>query len=74
VVLQLGKAGRCLRYMPSVLIEHMHPVAKKGEMDEGYARVNRAEQYDRDRAAFVAWLDTERQAHGTLLRGLSRGV
>lgn len=55
-ILQLGQAANCLRYLPDVLIEHMHPIAGKGEMDPQYARVNRRQQYDRDRAAFEAWV------------------
>lgn len=73
-ILQLGKAARCLRFLPSVMIEHMHPVARKAEMDEGYRQVNSPEQYARDKAAFLAWMDGERHVHGTLLRGLARGV
>lgn len=55
-VLELGKAANCLRYLPDVLIEHMHPVAGKGQVDHQYMRVNRPEQYERDRLAFEAWI------------------
>lgn len=74
VMLELGKAARVLRYLPSILIEHMHPVAEKAEWDEGYRHVNRPEQYERDRAAFVTWLSTDRVRHATILRELARGV
>jgi hypothetical protein len=37
-----------LHYMPHMIIEHMHPVAKKAEWDEGYAVVNSGEMYASD--------------------------
>ncbi len=51
----LGKAAGCLRYLPDVLIEHMHPVARKAAMDDGYRRVNAPSQYARDRASYRLW-------------------
>lgn len=51
----LGEAAGCLRYLPDVLIEHMHPVAGKAAVDAGYLRVNRPEQYKRDAAAYRLW-------------------
>jgi hypothetical protein len=38
--LALGEATGCIRYMPDVIVEHMHPAAGKSQMDDGYARVN----------------------------------
>lgn len=55
-ILELGKAADCLRYLPDVLVEHLHPVAGKQEWDDQYRRVNRRQQYDRDGAAFRAWV------------------
>lgn len=48
----LGVHAGCLRYLPDVVVEHLHPVAGKAEMDEGYARVNDARVYDADQAAY----------------------
>jgi hypothetical protein len=48
----LGQAAGCLTYLPDVVVEHVHPVAGKAQWDEGYARVNRPELYEADRAAF----------------------
>lgn len=53
--LDLGKAAGCLRYLPSVVIEHMHPFAGKAAVDEGYRRVNDPAQYARDSAAYEAY-------------------
>lgn len=35
----LGNAAGCLRFMPDVVIEHLHPAAHKAPMDAGYERV-----------------------------------
>lgn len=51
----LGKRADCLHYVPSVVIEHMHPVAGKAEWDEGHRRVNTPERYRQDSAAYQAY-------------------
>lgn len=52
--LDLGRALGGLRYLPDVVIEHIHPAAGKTAMDERYAVVNAAEADLADRRA---WLD-----------------
>ena len=47
-VKQLGLDLECIKYLPDVIIEHLHPVAGKAEMDEGYARVNQPKWYEQD--------------------------
>jgi hypothetical protein len=47
-VKQLGLDLEYLKYLPDVIIEHMHPVAGKAEMDEGYERVNQPKWYEKD--------------------------
>lgn len=47
-----------LRYLPDVVIEHLHPVAGKAPMDAGYARVNHPSVYARDQAMFARYLQT----------------
>jgi len=54
----LGKAAGCLRYLPDVMIEHMHPSAGKAERDPQYVRVNSQAQYGRDRPAYHEWHDS----------------
>ncbi len=62
-VRDLGKAAGCWRWLDDVLIEHMHPVARdasgqrKAPDDEQYQRVNRKEQFARDKKAYTAWRD-----------------
>jgi len=55
-VLALGRGAGCIRYLSDVVIEHMHPIAGKAEMDDGYAKANADSQYERDRPAFHNWL------------------
>lgn len=54
-VMDLGTAAGCLRYLPDVLIEHVHPVTGKVPTDAQYQRVNSRGQYHRDRAAYRGW-------------------
>lgn len=72
-IFQLGDKSGTLEYLDDVLIEHMHPVAGKTEWDTGYIRVNRREQYLRDRLSFEAWVLDGMQRDATLVREL-RGV
>ena len=50
---ELGRRAGCLRYLPDVIVEHMHPVAGKADWDEGHKRVNAPEMYDRDATTFA---------------------
>lgn len=70
VVLELGKAAHSIGYDERILIEHMHPVVGKAPSDEQYARVNRPEQYDRDRAAFQSWTRGALALDASILAGL----
>jgi len=47
-VKQLGLDLEYLKYLPDVIIEHMHPLGGKVEMDEGYERVNAPKIFDQD--------------------------
>ena len=55
-VRDLGRAAGCLRYLPDVMIEHMHPSAGKADRDPQYERVNSRGQYAKDRPAYHAWV------------------
>lgn len=57
--LDLGKGARCLRYLPDVFVEHMHPYVDKAVMDAGYERVNSLEMINADRAAYERYADEE---------------
>lgn len=64
----LGEQAGCLRYLPDVLIEHMHPVAGKAPIDAGYQRVNRREQYRKDRLAYELWRQVDCGIHAGIVR------
>jgi len=51
----LGRAAGCLRYLPDVVVEHMHPIAGKADWDEGHVRVNQQSMYQRDHAAYLTY-------------------
>lgn len=44
---QLGHAAGCARFFPDVLVEHLHPLAGKAEMDATYQRSSRFAPGDR---------------------------
>ena len=66
--LRLGADLNAMRYIPEVVLEHMHPVAGKAQWDEGYKEVNAKEVYDYDREALKTYLQSE--AYSTLLATL----
>jgi hypothetical protein len=51
----LGKGADCIRYLPDVVVEHVHPFANKAVMDDGYARVNAPLMYATDSAAYGSY-------------------
>lgn len=55
-VMALGLRAECLRYLPSVVVEHLHPIALKAPTDAQYRRVNAPDQYRRDGAAYRRWI------------------
>lgn len=58
--LALGKAADCLRYLPDVVVEHMHPIAHKVAWDEGHVRVNAPAMYEKDAAAYSTFVSDGR--------------
>lgn len=67
--MELGRGLASLTFLEDVVIEHMHPVAKKAEWDDRYREVNSQQVYERDRAAFLWFMET--QFPGMLQRVLS---
>lgn len=70
----LGKAAGCLRYLPDVLIEHMHPAAQKAAYDDQYRRVNAPEQYRRDKATYQRWLKTRLEVEAAMVAEMHGGA
>lgn len=66
----LGNLAGCLRYLPDVSIEHMHPYVGKAEMDEGYVRVNALEMIDADRGAYEVYAAERLAADAEKVRAL----
>ena len=53
----LGIGMGRLRYVPEVVIEHLHPSAGKAEMDASYETTNHPDRYESDGAAWKAYRD-----------------
>lgn len=66
----LGQQAGCLRYLPDVVVEHMHPFAGKAEWTEGHKRVNDRAVYDHDAHAYAAYVRDRLAADVAAVRGL----
>lgn len=64
-----GQAGR-LRYLPDVVIEHLHPLAGKADWDDGYRRVNDHDMYTADSRAYEAYVKEQLPADVAAVRAL----
>lgn len=53
--LAIGKAINRIKYLPNTIVEHLHPLAGKAEMDENYERVNSVEIASHDQLEFQRW-------------------
>ncbi len=53
----LGTRAGCLRYLPHVVVEHVHPFAGKAELDAGYHRVNAPSMYARDHSEYAIYAE-----------------
>lgn len=51
----VGAQTGTLRYLPGLVIEHLHPLAGKAEWDPGYERANGMHTVDHDRMAYESW-------------------
>lgn len=51
----VGVQTGTLRYLPDVVIEHVHPAVGKAEWDPGYIRVNAEDAIARDKARYESW-------------------
>ncbi len=69
----LGEAAGCLRYLPDVLVEHLHPVAGKADDDEQYQRVNSRPQFRADRKAYRGWQRSDLPRQVGMIMGLRNG-
>lgn len=69
----LGRAADCLTHLPDVMIEHVHPLAGKAALDDGYRAVNSTLRYVEDRAAYRRWVADGLDTDAATVRGLTKG-
>ena len=72
--LDLGAAAGCIRYLPDVIVEHMHPAAGKAVVDAGYERANAPQVFAADCEAYERYRAERFDADVAKTRGLARGV
>lgn len=68
--LDLGRRAGCLRHLPDVVVEHLHPVAGKADWDEGHIRVNAPQMYSADRTAYARYTVEQLQADVDAVKAL----
>lgn len=66
----LGEGAECIRYLPDVVVEHMHPIAGKAEWDAGHKRVNEQSMYQRDGDAYADYAGSHLADDIAKVRGL----
>lgn len=65
----LGTRAGCLRYLPDVVIEHLHPAWGKAPTDALYDGARR-EYWDADEKAYATWRERQMEADVAKVRGL----
>ena len=65
----IGDRSNTLTYLEDVVVEHMHPVAEKGQYDEGYERVNAPEIYEHDAGVYAAYMEQFADRDVAAIRG-----
>lgn len=69
----LGEALGAIRYLPQVIVEHMHPIAGKGEWDDSYRENNADAVFDADRLRYEEWKSYELSTWVDQIRDYNRG-
>lgn len=69
----LGEALGKIRYLPQVVVEHMHPIAGKGEWDDSYRENNADAVFDADRVRYEEWKADELSTWVEQIRDFNRG-
>lgn len=57
--LMLGANAGCIRYLPGMIIEHIHPAAGKAEVDDSYRHTNSNDMYRKDEEAWNLFAQKE---------------
>ncbi|MFC3986460.1 hypothetical protein [Streptosporangium jomthongense] len=66
----LGQAIGRLRYLPDVVVEHMHYLNGKAAEDDRYQEVNNSAAAEADRLAYAAWLEHDMPSDVAKLKAL----
>jgi glycosyltransferase involved in cell wall biosynthesis len=69
---QLGRTLGRLKYLPDIIVEHVHPGVQKTEWDDGYERVNAPEMWSADKKASRKYMAARFQTDVAKLRPLMR--
>jgi hypothetical protein len=56
-IFDLGHAIGRIKYLPDVIVEHLHPLAGKAENDAGYLEVNHPDAFEADRLIYAEWYE-----------------
>lgn len=72
--LELGRRADCIRYLPDVVVEHVHPAAGKAGWDEGHVRVNQPTMFHQDGATFSRLRVLELPGAAAAVRALRSGT
>lgn len=66
----LGHAVDRIRYLPDVIVEHLHPLAGKANEDSGYLEVNHPDAAEADRLIYADWYQKQMPADVAKLKAL----
>ena len=66
----LGHEINRIRYLPDVIVEHLHPLAQKADMDAGYEEVNHPDAFEADRLVYAHWYEHQMPADVEKLQAL----
>lgn len=66
----LGHAIDRIRYLPDVVVEHLHPLVGKASTDAGYEEVNHPDAHEADRLVYAHWYEHQMPADVEKLKAL----
>ena len=69
-VWDLGHAIDRIRYLPDVIVEHLHPLNGKADDDAGYREVNNPDAFEADRLIYADWYHNRMPADVEKLKAL----
>lgn len=69
-IYDLGHTIGRIRYLPDVIVEHVHPLAGKAAEDDGYREVNAPKVFESDRRIYAHWYEHDMPAAVEKLRAL----